>query len=295
MVLGWPGVHVLAVSDIHNNPAALRFVLGAARAFAVACIVDAGDLADWGRPLNPDLISALDTCAVPYFLTPGNHDSPQTLATVAGRGPVTVVNGPVQLGGLSLLGVADPGAHDPAPALELALLDQQQAVVEWQLGLRPTPPELLVIHNPRVAAAFAGRVPVIVTGHTHVPTISFRRGTLIVNPGTAGARALPGLTAPVHSLSVITLGGTPLRPLTADTVQVAPTQGAFTATRSWVRSEDKPPAGPNFPPGSERDADPPYHHRINGPCGPGAVGAFWAGRLGRRLAGPSGHRTRSGG
>jgi hypothetical protein len=58
------------------------------------------------------------------------------------------------------------------------------------------PPDLLLVHNPDVARAFAGRVPVLVSGHTHRQEVEKIKGSIYINPGTTGAAGIRGLAAP---------------------------------------------------------------------------------------------------
>ncbi|MES2462925.1 MAG: metallophosphoesterase, partial [Armatimonadota bacterium] len=75
-------VRILHISDIHNNPAAISFVLDLARKFEVAAVIDTGDLSDFGTPVEAQAakgLAELRAIGVPYVFIAGNHDSEATM------------------------------------------------------------------------------------------------------------------------------------------------------------------------------------------------------------------------
>ncbi|MGI6604081.1 MAG: metallophosphoesterase family protein [bacterium] len=188
------GLKILHVSDLHNNPLGLSFIAQICDSFAPDFIVDTGDLTDFGTPLEEILLRELPGLGVPYYLTLGNHDSPVVAREIDRLPGIQRLEGWAEEKGLSLLGWADPGAlnTDIKPATPDAVLAQ---VTEFSVAIqeRGEPPFLLAVHDPRVAEAFRGLVPVIVTGHTHQAKVEERDGSILINAGTTGGAGLRGL------------------------------------------------------------------------------------------------------
>src|SRR5690606_37169728 len=67
--------------------------------------------------------------------------------------------------------------------------------VEAMLAEGEEPPHVLLVHNPELAEPFAGRIPIIVSGHTHTIWLRQRGETVWLNPGTTGAAGVRGLQA----------------------------------------------------------------------------------------------------
>src|SRR6266542_1639174 len=76
-------IRVLAVSDIHDNPAAWSVMHSIAGQFAVNFIIDSGDLTDHGSSPENELATEIPAFHVPYVFIRGNHDSRATMAAVA--------------------------------------------------------------------------------------------------------------------------------------------------------------------------------------------------------------------
>lgn len=228
---------LLLVSDIHNNAAALDFVGQVARSFAVHAVVDAGDLTDFGSPLESLLVDRIATLGVPYLLAPGNHEAPPVLGALRELGVVVMDGRPVEVAGLSVLGFADPAAATTDPAPSGDGVDELAERIARTLEELPEPPFLLVVHNPAVANRFAGAVPVIVSGHLHALAVWEEGGSVLLNPGTTGAAGLRGLTARGElPMSLILLyvefdpEGRP-RAVAADTIRVYRLRTGFTLQR----------------------------------------------------------------
>lgn len=87
---------ILHVSDLHNNPAGMDFVLRVADLFGADMIIDTGDISDFGTPLEALLLEQLNHIDIPYFFIPGNHDAPAIIDRMNQIPNVTVVNGLVE-------------------------------------------------------------------------------------------------------------------------------------------------------------------------------------------------------
>ncbi|GAB6875697.1 metallophosphoesterase family protein [Thermaerobacter litoralis] len=224
-------LRLLIVSDLHNNPAGVRLVREMAASFRPDLILDAGDVADWGTAPEVRLVAELAELDVPYYLVPGNHDSPQSLEALEAQTGVEVLgDGLYSLpGGLLVASSRDPASYRVSPAMGRPQeIEAQVQALDHLLAAAPRRPDLLVVHNPGVAGRFRGRVPVLVSGHTHVQRVDDTPQGLFLNPGSTGAAGLRGLTAPreiPYGLLLLTLVPAPGEgagwvPATVDAVEV---------------------------------------------------------------------------
>lgn len=190
-------LRVLIVSDLHNNPAGVRLVQEFTAAFRPDLVIDAGDVSDWGTAPEAGLVAGLAALPVPYYVVPGNHDSPDSLrALVEGTGARLLEDLAILPGGLLVAASRDPSSFRTSPALPRpAELAAQVASLEALLAAAPRRPDLLVVHNPAVAERFLGRVPVVISGHTHVQRVDDSPRGLFLNPGSTGAAGIRGLMA----------------------------------------------------------------------------------------------------
>ncbi|MBX6378570.1 MAG: metallophosphatase family protein [Clostridia bacterium] len=190
---------VLVVSDIHNNPVAMDLVDNVVATFRPSFVLDAGDLTDYGTAFEARGVIRLGSLGLPYAFAPGNHDSPTLLAQLRRLPNVVAFETPrvVTLADVPVLGGPDPSSRRPTPALPTdEELQAQVAGMAEAMAHAHIPPVIAVAHNPQVARAFVGTVPVVVTGHTHRLDVHQEAGTVWINPGTTGAAGLRGLQAP---------------------------------------------------------------------------------------------------
>jgi predicted phosphodiesterase len=199
-------VRVLLVSDVHgrNVYPQLRTVV---RSQDVDLVVDAGDLAQWGTGFElsgrPDLVAGIESLGVPYLWVKGNHDGPGTVAAMRQIANVRVLEGtPVDVAGLSVLGVADPRlyqdggpveAEDPEAVEEMERQAAAAAVEDLGGGAGgPPTPDVAVMHHPGGARELGALVdsPVWVSGHTHEPAVEVEDGHVDITVGTTGAAGI---------------------------------------------------------------------------------------------------------
>ncbi len=74
---GEDDVSILHVSDIHLNPLGVEIVRQLATQFQVDAVLDTGDLTSFGSPVEARIGDLIAGIPVPYYLAPGNHDSPR--------------------------------------------------------------------------------------------------------------------------------------------------------------------------------------------------------------------------
>jgi len=191
---------VLHVSDIHNNPAGLEFIGRVIEGFGVDLVIDTGDLTDYGTALETELTRKIKTLGVKYVFIPGNHDSPEVIKSISRFPNVTVLEGGLFVyNGLTIMGWTDPAVRISEKLM--ADLDELEAEAElvadyWRrLTVRP---DVLAVHNSRLAQKISYPAPVVIFGHTHKAEIQEKisggQQTVWINAGTSGAAGIRGLT-----------------------------------------------------------------------------------------------------
>jgi len=199
------GTVILHVSDIHGNPIGMEITQELAREFDADAVVDTGDLAssflDTGAisqlagPLDEIFAADIEEIGVPYLFVAGNHDSPELRRTIAGAGNLVPLDmTATTLGPLRLAGWYDPTySLQPIPEAEKAeeRLAVAPDVAEMVARLRP---DILAVHDERLAEDSLGQVPIVLAGHTHERAVKNVEGTLVLTLGSTGATGLKSLT-----------------------------------------------------------------------------------------------------
>jgi len=194
-------IRVLHISDIHSNPLGLEVAGRLAEHFKVAAILDTGDLTSFGFPLEGRLGEMVATMNVPYLLVPGNHDSTENRQALAGVHNIQVLDGTVaEVGGVRILGIADPAftATNETSTAEAAVIKREHAPTV-AARVQEFRPDVLAVHDPLLAEASQGHVPLIVAGHTHKNTAVRKNGTLVLTVGSTGATGLGSFTVDTGS------------------------------------------------------------------------------------------------
>ncbi|AGL02615.1 metallophosphoesterase family protein [Desulfoscipio gibsoniae] len=228
---------ILHVSDLHNNPAGMDFVLRVADLFGADMIIDTGDISDFGTPLEALLLEQLNHIDIPYFFIPGNHDAPAIIDRMNQIPNVTVVNGLVEKNGLLFYGVPDPSSADNTviPS-DLSIIPRLTQQVVNRIDQIAPGVDIALLHNDKMARALAGHVPVILFGHNHRMAITQQEGSILVNAGTSGAAGLRGLQTTQIPYSVVLLHFRPdengqNRLVAADAISVSNLEQGFTLDR----------------------------------------------------------------
>lgn len=229
---------ILHVSDIHNNPAGIRFINQVVKTFEVDAVIDTGDITDFGTPLETELIAQVAEFEVPYVFIPGNHDSPEVIDRMEEIEQVIILEeGKINLFGVVIAGIADPASQSPEMTVA-----SQGALREYAGRLREVvetgdiSPHITAAHNFGIVQDFAGEYPVILHGHTHSFNIREDKDTVIIDAGTSGAAGIRGLQSRREvPFSVVLLyfnlqGETP-RLTAADIIKVFQLQSGFSLER----------------------------------------------------------------
>lgn len=234
-------VRILHVSDIHSNPLGLEVTRQLAERFRVAAVLDTGDLTSFGFPFEARLGELVGQIPVPYLFVPGNHDSFDNRKTIGRVDNVKLLDGEVvDVGGVRILGLADPAFtasnevdSDEAAALKRSRAPQVRTAVEAQL------PDVVAVHDPILAEAAHGRVPLVVAGHIHERTATRRAGTLVLTVGSTGSTGLGSFTVETgRSYEAQVLRFVDRRLVAVDRVELRGVGGAFRVERELV-----PPKG----------------------------------------------------
>jgi predicted phosphodiesterase len=183
---------ILHVSDLHSNPLGLEIVERLVGRFDVDAVLDTGDLTSFGEPIEARMGDAISRLPVPYLFVPGNHDSIANRAALAQVDNIEVVDGePAQVDDVDILGWADPTftATDDVTTEEANEL-REEAAAGVSDEVQRTHPDVLAVHDLRLAEESMGEVPLVVAGHTHERAFEETDGTLTMTVGSTGATGL---------------------------------------------------------------------------------------------------------
>lgn len=193
-------IRVLHVSDLHLNPAAWSVMHSVAEQFKVNVIVDSGDIVDKGIPPENRYVDEISTFDVPYVYVRGNHGTQTTQDAVASQPNAVVLNGDAaKVAGLRFFGAGDPRySRDPAtrqapnaPTLRGAGRNLPQRLRR----VEPPPVDIGVAHDPKLAKALDGLVPLILAGHMHDrSTTMLPQGSRLMVQGSTGGAGVRGLS-----------------------------------------------------------------------------------------------------
>ncbi|MDQ4025791.1 MAG: metallophosphatase family protein, partial [Actinomycetota bacterium] len=162
-------VAILHVSDIHSNPLGVQLARQLAVSFGVDAVVDTGDLTNFGVGLEARIGRLVERVPVPYYLVPGNHDSAGNEAQLDRVPNLTVLDGDVaEVEGVRVLGWGDPTDTNwnripPDEAAGIRLEEGEETAAE----VRAAAPDVLAVHDKRLAEASLGDVPLVLAGHYH--------------------------------------------------------------------------------------------------------------------------------
>ncbi len=195
-------VRILHVSDIHDNPEAFDLIEQVIKSFQPDAIVDTGDITDFGTVPEARMVAKrIGALGVPYLFIAGNHDSPEVLRVLSEEaGAILLGAGVTAFRGIRIAGVDDPGGlrADMSPATEAELERARERVAELVAvdgetegsGARP---DILAVHDVRVAEPARDGVPVILCGHDHRLAVLRDAGPTVIDAGTTGGAGVRGL------------------------------------------------------------------------------------------------------
>jgi predicted phosphodiesterase len=190
---------LLHISDVHSNPIGLEIARQLARQFEVDAILDTGDLTNFGVAAEARVTELVERFNVPYIFVPGNHDSDAVRRAMERLDGVQVLDGlSIEVGGVTILGFKDPtytnwDSLSPDEAAEIRR--EFSATVAERVA--ESEPDVLAVHDRRVAESSFGLVPLILSGHYHKQIVEEDRGTRMFAVGSTGAAGLQAFTVDV--------------------------------------------------------------------------------------------------
>ena len=138
---------------------------------------------------------------VQYVWVRGNHDAASLQDAIARIPDVTVLDGDAaEVDGFSIYGLGDPlfteerGAATDEVAVEALVEASAQQVLDDVEAL-PEPPDIVMVHDDRMAGDVAGVVPLVLSGHFHENRSEVVDGTVFLRVGTTGGAGPTGFTA----------------------------------------------------------------------------------------------------
>jgi predicted phosphodiesterase len=186
-------VRVLHISDIHLSTLGYGFAQELSQSFDVDLVIDTGDTTSFGAPDEEFILDEIPDFGLPYVWVRGNHDSAAIQDAVAGIGGAFVLDGGTALvEDFTIYGLGHPYFNEergtPVGDEEVeALVAQAAERVQADVSALPEPPDLVLVHDDRMAEGIAGLVPVVLSGHFHDNRDEVIDGTVYLRVGTTGA------------------------------------------------------------------------------------------------------------
>src|ERR671925_1635827 len=166
-------VRVLHISDVHLSVLGMEFARELSESFDVDLVLDTGDTSSFGTEGEELILSEVPAFGRPFVWVRGSHDSPSFQAEVAAQPNGIVLDGEVRgVAGLTIYGLGDPYFVDergaPVDDDEITeLVESAGPVVLEDVTAAGQPPDIVAVHDHRMAEAAAGAVPLVVSGHFH--------------------------------------------------------------------------------------------------------------------------------
>jgi predicted phosphodiesterase len=240
-------VRVLHISDLHLNPAGFDLAERLASQFEVAAVVDTGDMGTWGLTPEPQVAANIRRFDVPYLFVKGNHDDADMVAAVAANPNAHVLDSSaVEVAGIRFFGVADP-TFTPGKGYRVEefekLKEEQSVAVGDAIDRQALRPNVLLVHDGRLAAYARGHVATVLEGHLHAFGTEVVNGTRILRTGTAGAAGPDNLRAadpPPATAEILYFSPATRRPLAIDRITVGPLESSFSVERLLLSEGETP-------------------------------------------------------
>lgn len=192
-------VRVLHVSDIHLNPQAFDLIGDVVAGFDVDAVFDTGDIVDWGTDPENRVLDQIGGLDVPYVWVRGNHDSRSTQDAVARQPNAVVLDGDgADVVGLRVWGIGDPRytpdkSEEDGPVAEAVAAGEFAPEVAAALAGDGEAPDVVLVHDARIAAELGEATPLVLSGHTHAARRSAIGDATLLVQGSTGGAGLRGL------------------------------------------------------------------------------------------------------
>jgi len=236
-------IRIVHVSDMHGSLAAAKLVRQTVDLYQADFVIDTGDLTDLGTPFEAGYPSTYLPLPKPYVWIGGNHDTPTITAAMSGIKGVTVLDSQfADIGGVNVGGFPDPGSVNlsPNPLSDAQLTADAVRILKIVESQDPRP-FIVAVHDPKQAARLPGRVPVVLSGHTHSEGITVKDGTVFLDAGTTGGggfRSFNGNGESPSSLQVLYIKKNPLKLVAVDSISIYGYSQEFTVTRRVFAADE---------------------------------------------------------
>jgi hypothetical protein len=178
----------------------MGFARELATSFDVDLVLDSGDTSSFGTPGEELILAEIPSFGRPYVFIRGTHDSIAFQSAVEGLPNGTVLDGEAEeVAGITIYGLGDPyfveGRGLPIDDDEITeLVRSVGPTIVDDVEAMPRPPDVVAVHDHRMAEAAAGLVPLVVSGHFHRNHDEVIDGTLFLEVGTTGGSGPTGFT-----------------------------------------------------------------------------------------------------
>jgi predicted phosphodiesterase len=250
-------VPVLHISDVHSSPLGMDFAQQLAAEFDVAAVVDTGDLVTFGSTLERDLaVERVPEFGIPYLFVRGNHDSTVVSSRIEGFELGESLDGEgFTVAGIRFFGSPHPLYTPGGPMEEHEAVADEVAEAGRDMAERiaaePQPPDVVLVHDGRMADDIVGEVPLVLSGHFHAFDASLEEGTLRLRNGTTGGGLLDTFASnqPVPlAAQILYFAGTPARLYAVDRVSLDPDTREISVARELIELPSPPVSPPSGPP-----------------------------------------------
>lgn len=245
---GGDEIRVLHISDIHLSPLGMSFARDVADSFDVDFVVDTGDLTSFGTSVEDDLILAgVARIGRPYVFVRGNHDSLTLQAELTRIPNVVVLDGrSASVDGLTMFGAGDPvftpnklSVVDDAKIAEI--VRRAGEALQIRVAAMGEPPDIVAVHDDRMAEAMAGYVPLVVSGHFHQAGSRVMDGTLFLRVGSTGGAGANVFTqaggVPLSAEVLYFSRDVPHQLIAYDLIEQSPESGSLVVRRHLLGEE----------------------------------------------------------
>jgi len=169
---------------------------------------------------------------------------------VAAAENAVVLDGRIEeVNGLRIFGASHP-LFTPSASRELdpvevsTTLREAGEVLTSRIAALDPRPDLVAIHDDRMAEAWAGLVPLVVSGHFHEGEDRSFDGTFFLRVGSTGGGGLEGLAGNELAAEILYFEGQPPGLVAYDVVELDPDTGNLTVRRNLTTGLIQP-VGPS--------------------------------------------------
>jgi predicted phosphodiesterase len=193
-----PEISVLHISDVHLSTLGMDFAQELARSFDVDLVLDTGDTSSFGTEAEAIILQTIPGFDRPYVWVRGNHDSLSFQQAVGSQPNAEALDGETaDVRGLTIYGLGDPYFNQErgAPVEDDAVVELIRSAgprVLADVEAASRPPDIVAVHDRRMAETVAGRVPLVVSGHFHSDAVEVRDGTIFLQVGSSGGAGPTG-------------------------------------------------------------------------------------------------------